>query len=357
MVYRTGVKTAGVVLGLLSWLLTARAASADRRDTGSARGTDLPLVILTQQGHDDTEDSAFLSSVRALAAEIGIIVTTEEVASFHAVRDVLLAEAGSQRKPFLVAWILREPDHRQIHLFDPWSNQLRTRSIEAGTSATANAEALALILRAELVAYLQEPPAPAPPAPAPPAPPPPTPPPPPAREPRWAASAAYALGTFLRGEGLQQGVRLGIEHLGPHLRLGVVYGLAPGQEVVRQTASVTVRRHPLEVHLGYASHGHGRLRWAAEALTAGDWLSRHTSTATAPLAAQADAGHFLVSVGARGRQEIRLFHQLALALALGVDVPLNPIDFQIVRGTTPETVARLSPVRLCAELGLEVSAF
>jgi hypothetical protein len=343
MVYRLGVKTVGAALVLVSWLLIGQAASAD------TRGTDRPLVILTEQGHKDTEDTAFLSSVRALAAEIGIVVTTEEVPSFHAVRDVLLAGAGSQRKPFLVAWILREASRRQIHLFDPWNNQLRTRSIEAGASATANAEALALILRAELVGYLHEPPPPAPAAPPPP--------PPPAREPRWAASAAYAFGPFLRGQDLQQGARLGIEHLGPHLVIGVVYFLVPSQEVVGQAAAITVQRHPIDLHLGYASHEHGRLRWIAEAFTAGDWLSRHTSMATAPLSPQADAGHFLISVGARGRQEIRLFQHLALALALGVDIPMNPVDFQIVRGTTPETVARLSPVRFCAELGLKASAF
>lgn len=349
MVYRRPVKTAGAVLGLASWLLIAQSA------TGDTRGTDTPLVILTEQGHKDAEDTAFLSSVRALAAELGVVVTTEEVASFAAVKDVLLAQARAQRKVFLVAWILRENNVRQVHLFDPWNNQLRMRTIDAGTSATANAEALALILRAELVAYLHEAPAPATP-PTPPQPPPP-PPPAPAREPRWAATASYALGTFLRGQGLQQGARLGVEHLGPHARLGVVYGLVPGQDVVGQAAALTVHRHPIELHLGYASHEHGRLRWVAEAFATGDWLSRHTSVATAPLSAQPDAGHFLISVGARGRQEVRLFRHVALALGLGADVPVNPIDFQIVRGTTPETVARLSPIRFGAELGLELSGF
>jgi hypothetical protein len=136
-----------------------------------ARAMNQPLVILTEEGREDEEDAAFFFSVRALAAEIGIGVSTHEVPSFEAVRDTLLAEAQQKTKLFLVAWILREKGIREIYLFDPWKNQLRTRTVEAGTSATANAETLALILRAELLAYLSEPPPPAPPPPPPPPPP------------------------------------------------------------------------------------------------------------------------------------------------------------------------------------------
>ena len=150
------MKTGGALPPLVACLLMAQAGRASTRDAHE------PLVILTEQGSKDAEDTAFIASVRALAAEIGIVVSTEEVPSFQAVRDTLLAEARGQRKPFLVAWILRENNLRRIHLFDPWNNQLRTRTIEAGASATANAEALALILRAELLAYLHEPPPPPP---------------------------------------------------------------------------------------------------------------------------------------------------------------------------------------------------
>ena len=94
-----------------------------------ARATNQPLVILTEQGRDDEEDAAFFSSVRALAAEIGIGVSTHEVPSFEAVRDTLLVQARQETKPFLVAWILRETGTRKIHLFDPWKNQLRTRTV------------------------------------------------------------------------------------------------------------------------------------------------------------------------------------------------------------------------------------
>jgi hypothetical protein len=48
---------------------------------------------------------------------------------------------------------------------------------------------------------------------------------------------------------------------------------------------------------------------------------------------------------------------LAISLAMGLDVPLNPVAFHVARGTTSETVARLSPVRFSAELGSTLSAF
>jgi hypothetical protein len=315
------------------------------------------LVILTEQGRKDAEDTAFFSSVRALAAEIGIAVSTEEVPSFQALRDTLLAEARGQSKPFLVAWILREDRVRRIHLFDPWKNQLRTRTIEAGTSATANAETLALILRAELFAYLQDqapaPPPPPPPPPAPAPPPPPPPPPPPRPDPSWAAAASYILGTFLRDQGLQQGAQLGLWHLGPHLRMGIGYVLVPGQDVHVQDVTMTVRRHPVDLDVGYASRQRHRLRWVAEAFLSGDLVSRHTSFAAPPLSAQPDGRRFLLSVGGRVRGELRIFRNLAV----GAEVPLNPYDFQVSRGTVSQTVARLSPVRVIAGLGISVMGF
>jgi hypothetical protein len=406
------VKTAGCFPVLVSCLLIAQAARAATRDVRA------PLVILTAQGSKDTETTAFISSLRALAAEIGIVVSTEEVATLQEVRDAMLAEARGQRKPCLVAWISRENHLRRIHLFDPWSNQLRTRTIEVGASATANAESLALILRAELLAYFHEPvaaPSPVSPRPPPPAEPPPSEPPLPesrlaepplpestlpepspsespppepspsespppepspsespppepspsespphplpARGARWAASASYALGTFLRGQSLLQGAQLGLQHMWTHLRIGVGYGLFPGQNVPGQDTAITVRRHPVALDVGYASREHHRLRWVAETVLIGDWVSRQTSRAKLPLSAQPDAVHLLVGLGVRGRQELRLFRSLALALALGAEVPLNPIKFQIARGTRTETVASLAPVRFCIEVGIKVSAF
>lgn len=320
-----------------------------------ARTADQPLVILTEEGQKDAEDAAFFSSVRALAAEIGIAVSTEEVPTFQAVRDALLAEARQESKPFLVAWILREEGTRKIHLFDPWKNQLRTRTIEAGASATANAETLALILRAELLAHLNEPePAPPPPPAAPPSPPPT---PPPRLAPGWAAALSYWVGTFLRNQSVQHGARLGFWHLWPHLRVGVFYGLVSGQDVDAEDVTMTVRRHPFDVDVGYAFGEHHRLRFVAEAVLSGDVVTRHTSSAVAPLVAQPDARRLLLGVGARGRTELRLFRNLAFHLALGAEMPLAPHDFQIVRGTTSTTVARLSPVRVNAELGVSLYAF
>jgi hypothetical protein len=170
-------------------------------------------------------------------------------------------------------------------------------------------------------------------------------------------TASYSLGTFLRDQGFEQGARLGILHMWNHLRLGVAYRLFPGHEVTGQGAVIVVRRHPVDLDVGYASSEYHRLRWAAEILVCGDWVSRHTSDAEFPLSSEPDAGHFMVSLGARGRQELRLFRNLALGLAVGLDVPLNPIEFKTVRSTSTQTLARVSPVGLRAELGIKVSAF
>ena len=269
------MRTVGALLATLSCTAFAEAAHADTRDAHE------PLVILTEQGSKDAENIAFFSSVRALAAEIGILVTTEEVPSFQNVRDTLVSEARVRKKPFLVAWIQREERVRTVHLFDPWNNKLRTRIIDVGDSATANAEALALILRAELVAYLHDltppPPPLSPPVPAP-APPPSSP------EPgsRWALAAFYTLGNFLRGHGAQQGVRIAVEPMEQHFRLGIGYTLLP-EETAGQEVAIIVRRHPIDLDLGYASREHHRLRWVGGTVLSGDWVTRHTSLAPSPL--------------------------------------------------------------------------
>ena len=320
------------------------------RDAG-ARAPSQPLVILTEEGRKDAEDAAFFSSVRALAAEIGIGVSTQEVPSFAAVRDTLLAEARQESKPFLVAWILREKGIRTIHLFDPWKNQLRSRTVTAGSSATANAETVALILRAELLAYLNEPPAPPAPAPAP------APPPIPRADPRWSLAAAYVATTFLRGKDVQQGVALGLAHRWSHLRVAAGYAFLPAEDVPAEDVTITVRRHPFDLDVAYASSEHWRLRLLAEACLSGDLVLRHTSSATAPLQAQPDDRRFVIGAGVRAGGELRILRNLALYLALGIEAPINRHDFQITRGTTSTTVAELLPIRVNGEVGLRVLAF
>jgi hypothetical protein len=340
------VSRPAIALGLVLALAhPARAAGG--------RATDQPLVILTEAGREDAEDAAFFSSVRALAAEIGIGVSAHPVPSFQAVRDTLLAQARRETKPFLVAWILRENGTRKIHLFDPWKNQLRTRTIEAGESARANAETLALILRAELLAYLAEPPPPPPPPLAPP----PQPPPPPRPGPHWALTLSYVAGTFVRDQHVQQGVRLGLSHRWSRLRLGAHYGFLSGQDVRTEDVAMTVRRHPFDLDVGYASSEHLRLRLVAEAFLSGDVVSRHTSSAAEPLLAQPDDHRFVIGAGLRGRAELRIFRNLIVHVVLGTEAPLNPHDFQITRGTTSTTVARLVPVRVSGEVGVSILAF
>jgi hypothetical protein len=321
-----------------------------------ARATNQPLVILTEVGREDEEDAAFFSSVRALAAEIGIGVSTHKVPSFEAVRDTLLAEAQQKTKLFLVAWIRREKGIREIYLFDPWKNQLRTRTVEAGESATANAETLALILRAELLASLSEPPPPPPPQP-PPQPPPPPLPQPPRPDLRWALAVSYVAGTFLRDQRAQQGIGLGLAHRWSRLYLGAHYAFLSGQDVHTEDVTLTVRRHPFDLNVGYLSPEHHALRFAAEAFLSGDSVSRHTSFAATPLLAQPDDRRFVVSAGLRGRAEVRILRNLTVHFALGTEAPLNPHDFQIMRGTTSTTVARLSPFRIIGEAGVNLLAF
>ncbi len=333
----------------LSITLVLALALANPARAAGTRETNQPLVILTEEGSEDAEEAAFFSSVRALAAEIGIGVSTQKVPSFEAIRDTLLAQVRQETKPFLVAWILREKGTRRIHLFDPWKNQLRTRTVEAGESATANAETLALILHAELLAYLNEPP--------PPPPLPPPPPPPPRPDPRWALGVSYVAGTFLRNQGVQQGIGLGLAHRWSRVYVGAHYALVSGQDVHTEDVSMTVRRHPFDLDVGYASAEHQRLRLAAEAFLSGDWVSRHTSSAATPLLAQPDDRRFVVGAGLRGCVEVRILRNLTVHLALGTEAPLNPYDFQIMRGTTSTTAARLSPVRVSGEAGVNVLAF
>jgi hypothetical protein len=320
------------------------------------RATNQPLVILTEEGREDAEDAAFFSSVRALAGEIGIGVSAREVPSFKAVRDTLLAEVQQKTKLFLVAWIVRDKGAREMYFFDPWKNQLRTRTVEAGASATANAETLALILRAELLAYLSEPPPSLPPSP-PPQPPLPPSPPSPRPDPRWALAVSYIAGTFLRDQGAQWGLGLAAEHRWSRLYAGARYGILPGQEVHAEAVTLTVDRRPFDLHVGYFSPEHQVVRVAAEALLSGDWVSRHTDFAAASLLAQSDDHRLVVGAGLRGRAEVRILRNLSVLLALGIEAPLNPHDFQIVRETSSTTVARLSPIRVTGEVGVNILAF
>jgi hypothetical protein len=317
-----------------------------------ARATNQPLVILTEEGRGDEEDAAFFSSVRALAAEIGIGVSTHEIPSFEAMRDTLLAEAQQKTKLFLVAWIRREKGIREIYLFDPWKDQLRTRKVEAGTSATANAETLALILRAELLAYLS-PPLPPPP----PTPPPPPLPQPPRQDPRWALAVSYVVGTFLRDQGAQQGMGLNLAHRWSRLYVGAHYAFLSGQDVHTEDVTLAVHRYPFDLNMGYLSPEHHLLRLAAEAFLSGNSVLRHTSFAATPLLAQPDDRRFIMGVGLRGRAEVRILRNITVHLTLGTEAPLNPHDFQIVHGTTSTTVARLSSFCVSGEAGVDILAF
>jgi hypothetical protein len=336
----------------LSITLVLALAFAYPARAAGARATSQPLVVLTEEGRQDEEDAAFFSSVRALAAEIGIGVTPHEVPTFQAVRDTLLAEVQRKAKPFLVAWILREKGIREIHLFDPWKNQLRTRTVEAGQSATANAETLALILRAELLAYLSEPPPPPPPQPLPP-----PLPQPPRPDPRWALAVSYVAGTFLRDQGAQQGIGLDLARRWSRLYVGVHYGALSAQDVHTGDVTLTVRRYPFDLNVGYIAPERSLWRLAAEAFLSGDSVSRHTSFAATPLLAQPDDRRFVVGAGLRGRAEVRLLRNLTVHVALGTEAPLNPHDFQIMRGTTSTTVARLSSVCVSGEAGVNILAF
>lgn len=351
--YSCGVEKRHLAIALVLALALVGPARAN-----GGRASNQPLVIVTEEGSEDAEDAAFFSSVRALAAEVGISVNTDEVPSFSVVRDVLLAKVRQESKPFLVSWIVRDGTSRKIHLFDPWKNRLRTRAVDAGASAEANGETLALILRAELLAYLNEPPAPSPQLPPPPPPRSPSPPSPAPRAlPSWAAAASYVVGTFLREQGAVQGVRFSLDRRWSHLRLGAAYALLAGQDVNAAGTSLTLRRHPVELGLGYTVAVLSRLSFTAETALSGDWVSRHTSSADSPLRSQPDERRFLVGAGLRLRAELHLLRNLALHLAIGSEVPLNPHDFQIDRGAASTTVARLSPVRVVGEVGVTVLAF
>jgi hypothetical protein len=139
------------------------------------------------------------------------------------------------------------------------------------------------------------------------------------------------------------------------LTIGIAYRLSPADQVSSDDTVITIRRHAVDLDLGWMSEEHRRLRWGAEAFVCGDWISRHTSSAVSPLSPSPDAGNFLVSVGARGRQQVRLSSRLAVSVALAIELPLDQAELQSVRGTRSETVARGLAVRLGAEVGLVFS--
>jgi hypothetical protein len=323
------------------WALAADVRSADR-----------PLVILTETGHADSEDEAFFGSLRAHAGELGMATGTRDVESLSSVREALVREAQKTAKPFLVAWVLRDGDVRKLHLFDPWTNQLRTREIDNSGSPAANAENLALILRAELIAYLSEPPPPPPPSP--PSPPPAPPPAPPPPETRVFADAAFAAGTFLRGWDPWLGARLAIAYRWGFVRWGAGYTLLPGHSLGNEATDFELRRHPSDLFLAIAS-SEGALRFVGGVAFSVDVVRRHTALATAPLSRTRDESRLLYAVAAKGRVELRLGRGFSLYLGAGAEVPLNPFDFRLTRGDTVTTLARMAPLRGLTELGLSGS--
>jgi hypothetical protein len=170
-------------------------------------------------------------------------------------------------------------------------------------------------------------------------------------------AVSYVAGTFLRAQGVQQGIGLGLAHRWPRLHVGAHYAFLSGQDVHTEDVTLAVRRHPFDLGVGYASAEHQRLRLAAEAFLSGDWVSRHTSSVATSWLAQPDDRRFVVGAGLRGHAEVRILRNLTVHLALGTEAPLNPHDFQITRGTTSTTIARLSPVRVSGEAGVNILAF
>jgi hypothetical protein len=170
-------------------------------------------------------------------------------------------------------------------------------------------------------------------------------------------AVSYVAGTFLRDQDVSQGIRLGLVHLWSCLRVGAHYGLLSGQDVHAEDIAMTIRRHPFDLDVGYASPELRRLRLVAEVFLSGDLLSRHTSFVATSLLARPDDRRFVVGAGLRGRAELRILRNLTVHLALVSEAPLNPHDFQITRGTTSTTVARLLPIRVGGEVGVKILAY
>jgi hypothetical protein len=167
----------------------------------------------------------------------------------------------------------------------------------------------------------------------------------------------YVAGTFLRDQGVQQGIGLGLAHRWSRVYAGAHYAFLSDKDVRTEEVSMTVRRHPLYLDVGFSSPEHHRLSLGAGAFLSVDSVSRHTSFVATPLLAPPDDRRFVVSAGLCGRAEVRVLRNLTVHLALGPEAPLNPYDFQIMRGITSTTVARLSPVRVSGEVGVNILAF
>ena len=328
------------------------------------------VVALTVGQPTDGIDTAFANNLRAHLAELELTFSVHELPANIDLAETV-AEAKRQAelaKAFLVVWIMREDEQRIVYLYDPAGPHLRARAVTVSGSTAAASEELALILRSQILARIQggelpmpevalpgvQQPAPQPPkalaveqvaSPALP------------RAPRWGASPSFIFTKPLRDERGQPGMNLRVWRRGHRFRGGIDYTLFRDFSVSSEQAAISISRHPAEAYLGYETWNTRIHSLVAELGFLADAIRRRTDSAQAPLSGQAASWRWNAALAGRLRSELRILPNLAATLGIGVELLLNPYDFQVSVATERRTIGSLAPVRWTLDLGLTLLAW
>lgn len=145
---------------------------------------------------------------------------------------------------------------------------------------------------------------------------------------RIGLGAGVAVTSFASDVPWQTGLSVGAQWLvAPTFYFGARYTLLPALTLESDAAAVSVRRHPLELFLGYRESGRVALNGELGALV--DRATRTTVRTAAPLGATAPQGRWMVALGARGGFSWSPWQPLWVSLRVGVDVVLTPYSYAI----------------------------
>jgi len=111
----------------------------------------------------------------------------------------------------------------------------------------------------------------------------------------------------------------------PTLYVGGRYTLLPALTIQRADAAFSVRRHPLELLVGYRESG--RVALNAELGAVVDRATRTTVRAASPLGATSSEGRWMLAVGARGGFSWSPWAPVWASLRAGADFVLTPYSY------------------------------
>ena len=273
----------------------------------------------------------------------------------------------------LSVWVVVSKERAVLYLYDAKKQSLRARTWSPSNSPLVAAEELAIITRSAIVARLEgdseamaEIPLPTNDSPRATSPAPtsrPTAPPP--RPPPTHTKLAFGLrasvlsGFPVENRGLWPGAGLSAWLWVERFRVGLGYGFYPETTLRTDQTVIALRRHPLEINIGYELY-RGKVLALAEAFTTFDRLHRTTLDAPEPLEVTTQSRRWLTSLGLRGRGELPLGGPIALSFALGAEWVTNAYDFETSfdgkRKKTSSTVATETQFRFRAAVALRMKA-